>query len=170
MKKQISLLAAVLATTTLVASTAYAETGTIGTGATINVIATSGGAAATAPDMGCIVLSSNVKVGTSANVFGGFECRAATATAPAAIAVGTCHKTGMVKAKTYTCTGAGLPVAGCTAAGAPAAGVTFTGASYYVAATTGGSVAAAALEAPCAAAATVVAKVTTYLNAALAAP
>lgn len=167
MKKQISLLVAVLATATLVASTAYAETGTIEPGGTINVVATSGGAAPTAPDMGCVVLSSNVKVGTSANVYGGFECRAATTTQPAAIGVGTCHKAGLAKPRTYVCTGVNLPVTGCTGAALPVAGIPGTGAAYFVAATTGGSVAAVPLNDACDAGAKVVTKVTAYLTSAL---
>lgn len=144
MKKQISL--SLLGA--LLCSVAFADTGSIAPGSAVSIGSTANGAALVAPvALGCAVLSSTIKVGTSANVYGGYECRGATAATAAAIGVATCHLSGLKKTKTYTCTAAGQPVAACAApvAGSPAPTVTIDGGSAYYALSTGGSVAATAL-------------------------
>lgn len=129
-----------------VSISAFADTGQIGPGTSLNVISTAGDATPTSPDLGCVVLNSSVKIGTSQNVSGAFECRAATSSTPAVIGVGACHSAGQVKAKTYTCTTGNSSQLGCTPSttSTPTI-VTKDGGSFFAAVSTGGSVSATPL-------------------------
>ena len=52
---------------------------------------------------GCLILSSPVKVGLSANVSGSVYCSQADGVTPAMIMVGTCHTAGLTKSRQIKC-------------------------------------------------------------------
>lgn len=148
MKKQRIILGAALVGALTMAATVSADTGQLTGGQAYRVISTATGTTPATGELGCEVLASTITVGTSASVNGAFDCRAATATTPAAIGVGTCHLAGSAKTRTFACTDPMIQNGdnGCSATVATYEG---TGPGFFGAVTTGGSVTGVPLNNTC---------------------
>lgn len=111
----------------------------------------------------CLILSSSVSIGLSANVQGAVYCRQADVADPSTIMVGACHTGGLTKTRDVTCSRTGTGAAedpyvysptSCSASNFPADAdpttVSYTGPSMFKADTsTGGGIAERDIDGVC---------------------